>query len=104
MAAFLYLPATGRIQIIITKAKAAATENRVLPENAEISRADRNCPANMAIVQKLILSPLFAGVLLLTMRLLKRGVEHPKPIPAKNTAIQRITAFPERKYRRNAIP
>ena len=81
----------------ITAARTAATINRVFPEKADTRRADRNCPKNIAIVQKLILVPLFRGVLLRTMRLLNSGVEQPNPTPAKKTAIHRITALPERK-------
>ena len=81
-----------------------ATRNKVVPEKADTSSADRNWPRNIAMVQKLIFSPFFSGVLLLTIRLLNNGVEQPKPSPAKNTAIHKTTAWPDRKYRRKAMP
>ena len=62
--------ATGDMQAMITKPIREAIRNRFSAASTETSSADKNCPANMAIVQKLIFSPLFEGVLLFTIRLL----------------------------------
>ena len=93
-----YIPATGRIHAIITNPVREAVKNSLSAEITEINNAEKNCPANMALVQKLIFSPLFEGVLLFTIRLLYKGVEKPKPIPVNTAAVHKRKDFPEKKY------
>ena len=88
---------------LITMAMIEAVINNEVPDSRETSMADKNCPPNIAMVQKLAFKPLRAGVLLLTTRLLKSGVDIPKPRPIKTIAIPRITGDDEIKYSRYAI-
>ena len=89
---------TGSIHIPIIIAMDEAVINNDRPEINETNMADRNCPANMAIVHRLALIPFFSGALLLTTRLLNSGVESPKPRPINTTAIARIIFAGEIKY------
>ena len=93
------------IHAITTNAIASATRYNVVPEKAETSRAERNWPANMAMVQKLMWMPLFCGVLLLTTRLLNSGVEKPNPTPVKRAPSHRSTGeAPDSRYMVKAVP
>ena len=99
-----YLPATGSMHAPITHAITTAVRNRLFPGIKDTSMADKNCPRNMAIVQKLIFIPLLSAVLFFTIRLLNNGVENPKPQPANSTAVHSTTICPDRKYSRNPMP
>ena len=74
------------MQTPITAAIIAAVANRERPAMNETSMAERNWPENMAMVQRLAFKPFLSAVLLLTTRLLKSGVERPKPRPINTTA------------------
>lgn len=83
----------------ITIAIIDAVINNLVPAINETSIADRNCPPNIAIVQKLALIPFFSGVLLFTTRLLNSGVDEPKPSPINTIAIPKTTGDDDIKYR-----
>ena len=86
------------MRLIITSAISAAMRKSLWEGRTDINKAERNCPLNIAMVPKLICSPLLAAVLLLTIRLLNSGVEKPNPMPMQIAAVHNRCEPPQKKY------